>query len=404
MIRRMAAVAPALLLLCGTPVAGQARRAAAARCPVDAFRGDIRGAVRGYIDVTGIPGMSVAVVVNDQVILADGIGYANRRLRTPATADTPYNIASVTKLFTAMLVMQLEEEGRLGLDAPIARYLPDSVHVPVDPSGTPITARHLLTHTAGLPPNPPNRRNLHVDGPVDPGVWDAFDVPDLYTALATTTLRSRPGTTMVYSNFGYALLGHLAELASGQRYETLLKNRILTPLGMRSSGITLSEEQSRRLASFYWDEDEARTEQRVHARFGDVAGFIGVTSTVRDLAQFLMAYLGTTPAGRSVISPSVATRMVEPQVQLDPENRTHRVDMAVGWFREVAIAADSAGPLLWHLGEIDGHASAVFLQPHQRIGVVLLQNLGGAAGAVATEQVGRWLVGRTQAAVSSCRR
>ncbi len=395
----------ALTLLTATRGAGQSMRAPAdARCFANTFQADTRSAIAGYAKIAGIPGVSFGVVVRDALVIADGVGRANRRTGSRATADTPYNIASVTKLFTATLAMQLVDDGRLELDAPVARYLPDSVRLPTDTSRTAITVRHLLTHTAGLPRNPPNRRNQPVTGALDPGVWDAYNVGDLYQALATTTLRTRPGTAMAYSNYGYALLGHVVERVAGQPYERLLRARLLAPLGMTASGITLTAAQSQRLAAFYWDADDARVEQSVHARFGDVAGFIGLTSTVRDLAPFLLAHLGTTPAGRAVIAPAVAQRMTDAQVQLDSDNRTHRVDMGLGWFREVALDAPAATPLLWHYGEIDGHASAVLLRPREGVGVIVLQNLGGDLAAMATEQIGRWLVQRTVAEVARCRR
>lgn len=373
-----------------------------ARCFAADFRTSVRGAIRGYATIAGIPGVSVGVVVGDALVYADGVGFANTRQHTPATADTPYNVASVTKVFTATLALQLAAEGRLDLDAPVARYLPDSVRIPIDTSGTLITARHLLTHTAGLPKQPPNRRNQRVIGPIDAGVWDAYEVSDLYRALATTTLRARPGSAMDYSNYGYALLGHVVERVAGAPYEQALRARLLTPLGMRSSGITRTAAEARRLAAFYWDQDDARSEQQVHARYGSVAGFIGLTSTVHDLAPFLIAHLGTTAAGRAVIAPAVARRMREPQVQLDSANRTHRVDMALGWFREVALGVPDATPLLWHYGNVDGHASAVFLRPEAGIGVIVLQNLGGDMAGIATEQIGRWLVQRTAAELLSC--
>jgi CubicO group peptidase (beta-lactamase class C family) len=397
---------PVLLLsvLSATPSEGQAPQTPAlARCFTKDFRSDVRGAVAGYATIAGIPGVSVGVVVRDSLVYADGVGFANRTQRIPATAETPYNVASVTKLFTATLALQLAAEGRLDLDAPVSRYLPDSVRVPTDAAGQHITVRHLLTHTAGLPPNPPNRRNQRAAGPIDPGVWDAYDVADLYRALATTTLRGRVGSSMVYSNYGYALLGHVVERVAQQPYEQLLRSRLLTPLGMTTSGITLTPAQSRRLAAFYWDRDDARAEQQVHARFGTVAGFIGLTSTVRDLSAFLRAQLGTSASRRAVVSPSVAQRMREPQVQLDTTNRTHRVDMALGWFREVALDNPSATPLLWHYGEIDGQASAVLLQPQEQRGVIVLQNLGGDTGAAATEQIGRWLLQRTGTELARCR-
>lgn len=382
-----------LAVTCASPAVGPGVRApAAARCFARNFQSEVRAAIAGYAQIAGIPGVSFGVVVHDSLVFSGGVGYASSRRRTPATADTPYNIASVTKLFTATLALQLAAEGRIDLDAPVARYLPDSVRVPTDASGTVMTVRHLLTHTAGLPKQPPNRRNQPVAGPIDPGIWDAYEVSDLYQALAATTLRTRPGTAMLYSNYGYALLGHVVERVAGVPYEQQLRARLLSPLGMTSSGITLTAAQAQRLAAFHWDQDDARAEQSVHARYGAVAGFIGLTSTVRDLAQFLIAHLGTTAVGRGVIAPAVARRMTEPQVQLDSANVTHRVDMALGWFREVPLAASVATPLLWHFGDVDGHASAVLLKPAEGVGVIVLQNLGGEMAGVATEQIGRWLL------------
>jgi CubicO group peptidase (beta-lactamase class C family) len=184
--------------MCATPAFSQVvPTPAAARCFANDFRTDVRGAIAGYATIAGIPGVSVGVVVRDALVFADGVGFANTRLRTSATADTPYNVASVTKLFTATLALQLAAEGRLELDAPVARYLPDTVHVPTDSSGTAITARHLLTHTAGLPKNPPNRRNQPVTGPIDAGVWDAYEVADLYRATARAS-RQRDGLLQLW--------------------------------------------------------------------------------------------------------------------------------------------------------------------------------------------------------------
>lgn len=78
--------------------------------------------------------------------------------------------------------------------------------------------------------------------------------------------------------------------------------------------------------------------------------------------------------------------------------------MALGWFREVALDSLAATPLLWHFGNVDGHASVVFLRPQEGVGVIVLQNLGGDTGAIATEAIGRWLMRRTEHELSRCRR
>lgn len=392
----------ALTLLSATRVGSQPVGATrSAGCFADDFRARAREAIRGYAQIAGIPGVSFGVVLRDALVVAEGVGYANTARRIPTTADTPYRVASVTKLFTATLAMQLVAEGRLDLDAPVSRYLPDSVRVPTSATGQAITARHLLTHTSGLPRNPPNRRNQPVAGPINPGVWDAYNRTDLYRALATTALTGTLGATVEYSNYGYALLGHVVEQVAGQSYEPLLRAQLLTPLGMTASGITLTPAQAQRLAAFYWDEDAARQEQTVQARFGEVAGFIGLTSTVRDLARFLMAHLGTTPAGRRVLPPEAAQRMREPQVPGD-STVVARTDLGLGWFRELSRTGGAATPLLRHDGEIDGHTSGVFVRPAEGVGVIVLQNLGGDTGALAIDQIGRWLLEQTAAEVARC--
>ena len=371
-------------------------------CFAVSFDARVRDAISGYAEVAGIPGVSFGVVVGDSLVYAGGVGYANKRARTPATADTPYLVASVTKLFTATLAIQLAAEGRLDLDAPIARYLPDSVRLPLDPAGHGITARHLLTHSARLPKNPSNRRNQPVEGPIDPGIWEAYDVPDLYRGLAATKLAGPLGTTMLYSNYGYGLLGHVVERVAEQPYEQLLRARLLAPLGMTESGITMSAAQLERRAAEYWEDDDARVEQRQHARFGEVAGFIGLTSTVRDLARFVIAHLGTTADGRRVLSREVVALMAEPQLHVET-TAGRRYDMALGWFRRIAADSVAATPLLWHTGEIDGHSSGVYLRPQERIGVILLQNLGGETAGRAIEQSAEWLMRVTREEVSRCR-
>jgi CubicO group peptidase (beta-lactamase class C family) len=408
-MRQRPASAMILTVLTATSLLGRAMLAQAApraephaaQCFADSFARRVRGAIGGHADIVGIPGVSIGVVANDALVYAGGVGYANKRARIPATADTPYNIASVTKVFTATLAVQLAAEGLLDLDAPVGRYLPDSVRVPHDAMGHSITVRHLLTHSARLSKDPPNRRNQPPDGPIDPLVWEAYNLSDLYQALGATTLAGPAGTTMVYSNYGYALLGHVVERVAGRPYEQVLRTRLLAPLRMTETGITLSLTQTQRHAADYWEDDDARTEQRLHARFGEVAGFIGLTSTVRDLARFLIAHLGTTADGRRVLSREVATRMAEPQLHVETTSG-RRYEMALGWFRRTAADSASATPLLWHTGELDGQTAGVFLRPQERIGVIVLQNLGGETGGRSIEQVGNWLMRLTQDEVSRC--
>lgn len=162
-----------------------------AQCFGDAFRSRVERGIAGYADVVDIPGVSFGIVRGGALVHSGGVGYADRSAKRIASIDTPYNIASITKVFTATLATMLVEDGILELDAPVSRYIPVSVHVPRDTQGTAITVRSLLTHTSGLPRDPPNRRNQDLEDPLDPGIWEAYDVADLYAGLTATKLKAR---------------------------------------------------------------------------------------------------------------------------------------------------------------------------------------------------------------------
>ncbi|MEO5822988.1 MAG: serine hydrolase domain-containing protein [Vicinamibacteraceae bacterium] len=370
-------------------------------CFAKSFRTRIERGLAGYADVVDIPGISYGIVRGDSLVMSGAIGYADRSARRIATADTPYNIASLTKVFTATLALMFVEDGVMDLDAPVSKYLPDSVRVPRDARGGAITLRSLLTHTSGLPSSPPNRRNQKVDGALDPGIWEAYSISDLYEALATTKLQSHVGTQFQYSNYGFALIGHLVERVAGRPYEQVLRERLLAPLGMPSTAISLSPAQEQQLAAFYWADDTTRTEQRAHARFGEVAGFIGLTSTVRDLARFVEAHLDTLDRTINPVPRTVATHMRQPRRAL-PADATSTHDIGFAWFLVTPKRTTGAQTIVTHSGEVDGHTSGLFLNPAEKIGVVLLQNLGGDDGTAAIDHLGFWLTDLAVAEQHAC--
>jgi serine-type D-Ala-D-Ala carboxypeptidase/endopeptidase len=369
-----------------TPVADQVG------CLSDAFKKRIERGLSGYADVADIPGISIGIVASDSLVYAASVGYANKAEQRAASPDTLYNIASVTKIFTATLALSLAEDGIVQLDIPVSTYLPKDVRVPVDAAGGEITIRHLLSHTAGLPKDPPNRRNLDTKGPIDPGIWDTYSVSDLYAALPATTLKGKIGEHYNYSNYGYALLGHVLERAGGASFESLLRKRILAPLGMSDTAITLSPEQARRLAAFYWSENPDRTEAPLQARYGEVAAFIGLSSNVRDLAIFTAAHLQRDPGKSNPIPISARAVSAKPRTEAytDP---LFRIDIGLGWFHETKL--DDQTVVLYHTGEVDGHTAGLYLDPSLGIGVVVLQNLGGDVGTRGIEQIGAWLLVNT---------
>ena len=169
---------------------------------------------------------SVLVADKGVVIYKKGFGLANMEWNIPNQPDTKHRLGSITKQFTAMLIMQLVEQGKLKLDIPISTYLPD---YPKN-NGDVITIHHLLTHTSGTPnyTSFPNFFREHGRDPYQP--------EELVSYFADSTLQFKPGERYSYSNSGYILLGAIIENVTGKSYELVLQENILTPLKMNNTG------------------------------------------------------------------------------------------------------------------------------------------------------------------------
>jgi CubicO group peptidase (beta-lactamase class C family) len=168
-----------------------------------------------------IPGLSLAVLKNGQIIHAKGYGFANVEHQVPVTPETIFQSGSVGKQFTATAVMMLVEDGKLSLDDKISKYLPDSPE-----SWKPITVRHLLTHTAGT-----------TDYPDDFDFRRDYTEDELLKRAAVIPLAFQPGEKFQYSNLGYAMLGILISKVTGKFYGDFLQERIFKPLGMNTARI-----------------------------------------------------------------------------------------------------------------------------------------------------------------------
>ena len=149
-------------------------------------------------------------------------------------ADTVFEIGSVTKVFTSLLLSDMVQRGQVSLDDPVSKYLPDGVKVP-ERNGRAITLVDLATHTSGLPRLP---GNLHPKDPANP--YADYSSEQLYEFLSTYQLPRDVGSKFEYSNLGGGLLGFALARRAGTDYESLVRSRITAPLGMKSTGITLS--------------------------------------------------------------------------------------------------------------------------------------------------------------------
>lgn len=220
-----------------------------------------------------IPALSVAIVKDGKVETARGYGLANIELNVAATKDTVYEIGSITKQFTATLAMMLVEDGKLKLDEKISTYLPKMPDVWKD-----ITVRHLLTHTSGI------------KGYTE--VTDFFKLSklphtqeEIVGMVSGLPLEFTPGAKWAYSNSGYFLLGMILEKAGGKPYETLLQERIFTPLGMtRTRSCDPDAIIPNRASSYSWTGKGYRNMFPLDKSAAFSAGFL--VSTVEDMAKW----------------------------------------------------------------------------------------------------------------------
>jgi CubicO group peptidase (beta-lactamase class C family) len=333
--------------------------------------------VQDGMDRSGAPSYVVGIVSRDGLVYAKAFGLADIAQNRAATVDTIYQIGSVTKTFTATLMCILRDEGKLNLHDPAAKYLPGNVSLPTDPRGAPaITFWHLATHTSGLPVHPVNRRDV----PDSPSVMLPYSVEELYLGLNRTGLIAPVGTRFQYSNLGMGLLGNLLERAERKPYEQLLQRRLLEPLGMNSTRITLTQDDLNRFATHYWAGD-ASQQPRERWIFGEVCGFGGITSTVPDLAKYVVMFIrcGEVESVQGPVVRGASLReMCTAQFITSPR---WRMAQGLGWQIQ---HLDDDQELITHGGEVDGNAAHVVFSLQQGVGLIVLCNTGrDAAGLVA---------------------
>ncbi|GAA3608121.1 hypothetical protein GCM10022419_111320 [Nonomuraea rosea] len=237
--------------------------------------GTIDAYLRQAMEATGLPGMSVVVTHDGEVVHAAGYGRDSEG--RPITEDTPMRVASVSKSFTAMAVMTLVERGKIALDEPVAGQLPGFAMA--DPRAARITVRQLLNQTSGLS-----------DTTVDIASLEEATSLDGYTArLAGSWLAAGPGTHWEYCNVNYDLAARLVEVASGQRFGDFMRERIFGPLGMRSSAVS---DQVVRPADGYNSVFGAWLPRPELAGFLNDGGAGSVITTAADMGKWLITQTG----------------------------------------------------------------------------------------------------------------
>jgi CubicO group peptidase (beta-lactamase class C family) len=327
--------------------------------------------VREILNRHPVVGLAAGVVRGGSLEFFSGHGLADIASETPVTEDTVFRIASITKTFTAIAVMQLWERGVVDLDAPANDYLRAYQLVPAQASFRPATVRHLLTHTAGVP------QVLRLSDWLFPVRGENFkigQVPTLaeyYRDRGGLRVVAEPGTTFAYGDHSFATLGQLVEDVSGQSLADYFREHLFEPLGMSDTDLSRSERVRSRLATGY----TVSSHGIEVVADGELvtAGAGSICSTPRDMARYLAALLGggANAYGR-VLQPATLASMFAPQFQTDPR----MAGMGLGFWRSTV----GGHPAIWHEGTLPGYNSQIWLAPDDGVGVMAFTN--GSRGAM----------------------
>ncbi|MCC6805288.1 MAG: beta-lactamase family protein [Anaerolineae bacterium] len=331
-----------------------------------------------YRDFAGkehVPGVVYGVVVDGKLVFSGGIGVQNIETQTPVTPDSVYRIASMSKSFTAMALLRLRDAGRLHLDEPVVTYVPElaSQLYPTRDSA-PVTVRHLMTMSAGLPQDDP-WADRHLD-----------ITPEQFSALmqAGVAFSAPPNTRYEYSNLGYGILGRVVTNVAGMPYQQYIRDNILLPLGMTSSTYDVKQVDSARLAMGYFRRDNQWIADPPIAD-GEFGSMGGLFTTINDFSRYMAFLLDAFPPRdddeTGPIRRSSAREMQQPWRQrLVAASRATPDAPALyqseGYGFGLSCGVDSLlGYSVAHGGGLPGYGTFYRLLPERGIGLVAFSNL-----------------------------
>jgi serine beta-lactamase-like protein LACTB, mitochondrial len=327
-------------------------------------RAQVEKAASSFMAANSVPGISVAVVLDGELVWSQGFGMADLENFVPATSFTLFRLGSISKPITATAILQLAERGKLDLDAEVQKYCPA-----FPKKEWPITTRELLGHLGGI-------RHYNPDGKGDIPDDSAKHFASMEESLqvfAGDPLVAKPGTKFHYSTYGYTVLGCILEGATSEKYVDYVKENIFEPVGMAETQadnfFAIVPHRSR-----WYHKDKSGVVQNagvLDSSYKIPGG--GLISSADDMAQFEAAILAN-----KLLKPATREQMWTPQKAVDgPQN-----GYALGWGTQKKYGL----ALVEHTGGQQGTSTAIILVPERRAGIVVLANMDNVdAGALSTD-------------------
>jgi serine-type D-Ala-D-Ala carboxypeptidase/endopeptidase len=298
----------------------------------------------------------VVGVIQDGRSRVYAYGRAGSEDKQQLNGDSVFEIGSVTKVFTGVLLAEMALREELNVTDPLSLYLPASVKVPKYQDTQQITLLDLATQTSGLPRLPGNLAPKDMSNP-----YADYTVAQMYEFLSAYQLNREIGATYAYSNYGVGLLGHVLALRAGASYEDLVFNRICKPLGMQDTRIQLTKEMQARFIKGH----DGRGNTAANWDLPTLAGAGALRSTVNDLLKFLNANLETS---QTPLLPALRASHL-------PRHRTEGMSfIGLAW----QIRNREGTEIIWHNGGTGGYASFIGFSRKHRLAVVALSNTAAA--------------------------
>ena len=319
--------------------------------------------IQSQIRYKKIPGASIGIVYNGDLIYKKGFGYADVENKIPSTPDSRYRVASQSKMFTAIGIMILRDEGKLNLDDLIGKYLPWLKLKPFQETDPPVTIRQLLTHSSGISRDISNH-------------WTDFKFPSSneFRKLASTNLKLvySPYSEWKYSNNGYTLLGAIIETISGKSFDDFIKEKILRPLNMSATSVVQDKAYQSSLAVGYGRKmPDGSCQKFEYVDVKATAPMSGISSSVTDLSKFVAWQMRLLYQNKTEILNTNTLREMQ---------RVQFVDDEWRWGFGFHIYHKGADDYIGHGGGHFGYRTQTSLNPKEKIGVIVnINSLDGEA-------------------------
>lgn len=341
--------------------------------------------IQAQMDYLDIPGISVGIIYDQDLIYKKGFGYSNLESKIPATPQTLYRIASNSKTFTSIAIMQLRDEGKLRLDDPIEKFLPGfNIQNPF-PDALQITIFNLITHTSGLP--------REAGFPY----WTDRKFPtmkEIMNKLPEQEMIYPPGTKYKYSNLGMALLGKIVSVASGMPYEQYITKNILQPLGMDHTSVFITGRDKQNLAIPYSHRFPGGTHRIMP--FTDAKGLApaaNITSNIDDLSKYISQQFRKGRRGNGQILDSHTLEEMQRIHWLNP-------NWSSGYGLGFRVWKMDEYTVVGHGGWVAGNRSQISFIPKEKTGVVVLTNADDVSPGFFAEKILKLLTPVIKKAVS----